>query len=209
MKEIHLHEIRRCGPAAIVLPLLGAFVAVAAVGAASTRGPGPAGWAVAGATAGLPLLAGAAVVSVLDRERSFELLAGTPVPVPTTMRRRLAVVAGCVTAGALAVASAASAAGAVGGPAAAVLLLPAMLAPALLVGGTAAWAWTRRRSAAPASGAAVAVWLGHTAWWAPSVPDGLAWAVAAAVGAVLLRSGARAIADMERLPPGGAGSWRG
>ncbi|MDA8369786.1 MAG: hypothetical protein M0026_07925 [Nocardiopsaceae bacterium] len=189
------HESRRCGLAVWALPVAGA-----AVGGAVSGLPSVARSALLLASySALACLAALCVVAVLGRARMLELHLSLPVPVPVLVARRLAVVAVSTAvagaAGSLALVFGAGTEGALGAAAGA----GTVLCTAALLSGVALWTWARWHSAAAASGALIAVWLGYALFWAANIPPGVNRPVCAVMGALLIWRGLRSLTDPDRV----------
>lgn len=161
--ELWRYEARRCGAAALSLPLLAAALVAAAsltarsVGAADSETIGFG--IVRLITTLLPVAAGLGIAAALGRERAIELQLSVPTPYRTTVLRRIAAVAAVVVlASAVAIIEAALL-GYWSHPATGVLALIVPLGPALMLVGMGAWSQVMLQSTAGASAVVLGAWL--------------------------------------------------
>jgi hypothetical protein len=157
------HEARRCGPAALALPVLAAAGILAmsfAIQSGPAGGTGTAGTGLVRLVAdAFPVAAGLAVAAAIGRERLIELQLTVLTEYRRTVGRRLSVVCAVVVLAAGLLVLELIATGQwhhpAQGPAA--LLVP--LGPAALLAGAGTWASVALRSTAGASTVVVGVWL--------------------------------------------------
>jgi hypothetical protein len=160
--ELWIHETRRCGRAALSLPLVCAVVVVVA-SLLAAQGEGPPGAVAAGmirlVADVFPMTVGMAAVTALSRERAVELQVTLPMPYALTVLRRLALLAAVTTVAATGVVVWLVQANQWDHPARGPLSLLVPLGPAALLIGTAALAGVVLRSAAAASAIVLGTWL--------------------------------------------------
>ncbi|MGH9129455.1 MAG: hypothetical protein ACRDY2_10965 [Acidimicrobiales bacterium] len=165
--SLWLHEVRRCGPAALALPILAATgIVVASVALRATHVASNVASTQAASLTMMrlvsdlfPVTAGLATAAVVGRECLMELQLSAPTSYATTLRRRLCVVGVVVLLGAVVCVAV------LGvdhqwqrtphGPLA--LLMPG--GPAVLLIGAGTWAGVVLRSTAGGSTMVVGVWL--------------------------------------------------
>ncbi|MFB7912973.1 hypothetical protein [Streptomyces sp. NPDC056061] len=194
-----VHEARRCGRQAFLLPVLAALLAFTAVATGSGAG------VVldrALLSCALPTAAALACAAVLAREPMVELHLSLPTPYPRTVARRLAWPASVTAIAALALVALVAATGHHPGPLTTLLELSGLTT---LLSGAAIWATVRTGSAAPAAGLIVAAVLAKLLLVDRVVPEGTAQAVPALLaGGWLLSLALRALRPGRHPVPGSA-----
>jgi hypothetical protein len=161
--DIWIHETRRCGVAALTLPLLGTAgiaamsVAVAAAQAAGREGVGEGMVRLVALV--FPIAPGLGAVAAIGRERMTEFHASLPTPYPTTVLRRLLVLAAVTVLIAAILVGTLIARDQWEHPATGLPALLVPLGPAFMLTGTGVWAVARLRSMAAASAIVIGAWL--------------------------------------------------
>ncbi|MEU9621688.1 MULTISPECIES: hypothetical protein [unclassified Streptomyces] len=188
-----VHEARRCGKQAFVLPLLAALLAFVAV----VAGPG-AGVVLDRAllSCALPTATALACAAAVAREPMVELHLSLPTPYPRTVARRLVWPVSAAAVSAAALVGLVAATGRRPGPVATLLELAGLTA---LLAGAAVWATVRTGAAAPATGLIVAAVLAKLLLIDRVVPEGAVQAVPALLaGAWLMALALRALGPCGR-----------
>ncbi|MGW4383343.1 hypothetical protein [Kitasatospora sp. NPDC004531] len=212
-RKIWMHEARRCGPAALGLPLAAALGVVAlsvAVGGGDHADARSTGIGVVRVLVNVfPVAAGLAAATASARDRLIEVLLTLPTQYPAVVRRRVTVVTALVTLSAAAVITVLALSGQWINPAKGPVALLVPLGPAFFLIGAALFAQAVLRSTAAASTVVIAAWLFQvmlfdtyvTAWLENKI-------LLVLFGAVLAFAGTRRLADSERqlarTAPGGA-----
>lgn len=157
------YEARRCGPAALALPILTCVVVLVCAAAARSATTADPHTVAAGmvrlVSLLIPVAAGIATTAALGRERLTELQLSLPIDYRTTVRRRLVVVTGVVTVAAAVAVGVLIAFDQWEHPARGPLALLIPLGPSLLLVGVGTWADVALRSTAGASAVVVGAWL--------------------------------------------------
>ncbi|MFF9345841.1 hypothetical protein [Streptomyces sp. NPDC014734] len=187
-----IHEARRCGRQAFVLPILAALLAFTAVATGSGTGVV---FDRALLSCALPTATALACAAVMAREPMLELQLSLPTPYPRTVARRLAWPASVTAIAVLTLVALVAATGHRPGPVATLLELSGLT---MLLSGAALWATVRTGSAAPATGLIVAAVLAKLLLIDRVVPEGAAQAVPA-----LLAGGWLLLLALRALRPSG------
>jgi hypothetical protein len=196
-------EARRCGAAALALPLTVAAALIALAAALAGNGTAVGTGMVRLTSTVFPVACGIAAATAVGRERLLELQLTVATPYPTTFSRRLAVIAAVVLIGAAALVGALQAAGLWQHPARGPLALLVPIGPALFLVGLAAWAAAALRSTAAASTVVIGGWLFQVFLWDAFVA---VWqlnrGLLIAAGVLLTYRALRRLRDPERLLTG-------
>jgi hypothetical protein len=207
--KLWAYEARRCGPAALILPVLAAAAVVAASIAANANQSGKSAAVGAGmvrlVAILIPIAAGVAAAAALGRERMTELQITVPTSYgATTLRRLILIVAVVVVGGELAIGTT-MAFGQWHHPAGGPLALLVPLGPSLLLIGLGAWAQVTLQSTAGASTTVIGGWLIQLI-----ILDRIigVWQInrtfLSVAGMVLIALAVRRLRDTERLIRGGS-----
>lgn len=194
------HEVRRCGAAPLLLPVLAAAaIVLLAIWVQDSSGRLGDGGVRLTAMA-FPAVAGVAGAAALGRERLVELHATSPTPYPSTVARRVAVLGAVVLVAAAVLVVALEARGLWLHPAHGLMGVVVPAAPAAFLIGLATWSTAVLRSAAAASMVVIAGWMFEIFFWDTYVA---VWQVNRALlivagGALLLR-GLHRMHDSEHL----------
>lgn len=167
-QALWFHEARRCGKAALGLPVLAALAIVAmsvVVRSENAASAHDAGVGMVRLVADvLPVAAGLAAASAAARDRMAEIHLALYTRYGVTVRRRLLVVTALVLVASALCVGGLMLAGQWNHPAGGPLALLVPLGPAGLLIGAAAWAQATLRSTAAASSVVLGVWLVQLLW---------------------------------------------
>ncbi|WP_143200508.1 hypothetical protein [Kitasatospora sp. CB01950] len=212
-RKLWMHEARRCGLAALALPLaaaIGVLAVSVAVGGGDHADARSTGIGMVRLLANVfPVAAGLAAATAAARDRLIEVLLALPTQYPTVVRRRITMVTALVIASATVVIVWLALAGQWANPAWGPVALLVPMGPAFFLIGAALFAQAVLRSTSAASTVVIAAWLFQvmlfdtyvTAWLANKL-------LLTALGAVLAYLGTRRLSDSERqlarIAPGAA-----